>query len=190
VRIRIDTESCYEVKSMGRSRDRSVEVRSPSSRRELFGVLGAVAIIGGAAAVTLAVGLTGGAPEALGPNEVAFSSLGAVDRARFQEGLDRLREAEGVRASRGGWVAVEGFEMRAAGPTINYSAQGDRALLILIQETGERANDVRGTRDERHRILSNGALIHRSLWIRDRGSSDPRVIERPGEEGWREVRGF
>ncbi len=180
-----------------KKRARSVEIRSPSPRKERWAAIAAIAIIGLAAAITIAIQIRGpGLEDGLLPNQIAFSELPADDR-RTIDALDRaLIDAEGARARSGRWppLAMPGVVMRASGDSVNYivSSLGRSAVLVLIQEIGESTTDRAALAlDERHRWLSNGAIVHRSIWTRpDYDALGGGTIERPGELGWREVRGW
>lgn len=195
---------------------RTVEARSPSAKKETVLVIG-VAVLVLAAGLVLAPGPgRGPEPRAAGellPYQRLFSSLPEEEQLRYRELLEGVVEAENLRAESGQWPSVEA--LRAAGvppflpnpidkgalswsqrgqaPVYNYLGGrdgGGAAWLVLLQESGDRLGKEVPTvadLDEQHRLLSNGEIIHFSVWRRDSAPAKDELIILPMTEGWTQI---
>lgn len=195
---------------------RTVEARSPSAKKETVVVIG-VAVLVLAAGLVLAPGPTRGpeAPTSaeLLPYQRLFSTLPPEDQLRYRELLEGVVEAENLRAKSGTWPTVEAlrdvgvppfvpnpvqkgtltWSQRGQAPVYNYLGQPNGAgvaWLVLLQESGDRLGKEVPTvadLDEQHHLLSNGEIIHFSVWRRDSAPTDDALIILPMTEGWTQI---
>lgn len=194
---------------------RTVEARSPSTKKETALVVG-VAIVVLGAGLALAPGPARG-PEAQGPAELLpyqrlFSTLPPDEQLRYRELLEGVVEAENLRAESGAWPKVEvlaeagvppfspnpihpvalRWVHRGKAPVYNYlgAAQDGAAWLVLLQESGDRLGKEVPTLadlDEQHHLLGNGEIIHFSVWRRDSAPNREELIILPMTEGWTQI---
>lgn len=195
---------------------RTVEARSPSAKKETVVVIG-VAVLVLAAGLVLAPGPTRGPEALpsgeLLPYQRLFSTLPPEDQLRYRELLEGVMEAESLRAESGAWPTVETlitagippfvpnpilkgtltWAQRGQAPVYNYLGQPNGAgvaWLVLLQESGDRLGKEVPTvadLDEQHHLLSNGEIIHFSVWRRDSASTDDELIILPMTEGWTQI---
>ena len=148
------------------------------------------------------------------PFQVLFRDLEPSLQRNFREMQEGVIEAERVRVDAKEWPAVEalaadGVPPFAADPIdrghyawtrlrdgtiVNYrgrSTTGAPELLLLVQEPDAGAIDA-GLQstvvDETHHRLSDGTLLHVTMWFRAPGGADVRaLVDRPFAEGWTQI---
>lgn len=160
------------------------------------------------------------------PYQRLFRTLDSAGQRSFRELQEGLLEAENARSHSGRWpppaaLAARGippfadaagprrgayrWQLRQDGWIVNYlgtaAAQGDPALLLLIQEpdpsapadpAAPAAGSPAAATDEVHHRLADGAVLHVSIWMRtgrlpDSAAAAATVIAAPYNEGWTQL---
>jgi hypothetical protein len=148
--------------------------------------------------------------------QVLFADLAAPDQRVYRALEEGILESERERARTKRWpfvgeLAAQGVPPFAAdpldGPSYEWALRegpegynylgvakpggGRRSFLVLIQEAEERIDDPGldpRALDRRHRVLSDGEIIHLGIWIRDGApKTEANPITQPALEGWREI---
>jgi hypothetical protein len=194
---------------------RTIEVLPPSARREAQVVLAVAAAIVVGAVLVIAPGHGGVRDGAragdLLPFQVLFRDAPAPVERMYRELQEGLLEAERRRAATGRWPAVEvlaadgippfaparpPYRWRLAqdGPVVNYLGHPEPdgpAFLALVQEPDSGVVDpgAGAALDEFHHRLSDGTLLHVSIWFRApaAGVPDDRPLAQPAATGWTQV---
>lgn len=155
-------------------------------------------------------------PELL-PYQRLFRGLPPGEQLRYREILEGVTEVENHRAERGVWPEVNTlieagvppfapnpvekgalvWTRRGRSPVHNYlglpsgaAGQTGAAWLVLFQESGDRLGQEVKTvadLDEQHHLLSNGEIIHFSVWRRDQAPTGEDPILLPMAEGWTQI---
>jgi hypothetical protein len=175
-------------------------------------VLGALFVIG----IRVGDDNPDGRPRAadLAPFQILFRDAAPPVQRMFREMQEGLIEAENVRAATKRWpevatLAAQGippfadatsayrWRLVQQGLYVNYvgtpgSASGAPAFLVLIQEPDPGSVEVlmpTAPPDELHQKLSDGTLLHVSLWFHANGTApvDDVSITRPFATGWTQV---
>lgn len=196
---------------------RSISLRPPSGRQETLHVLrfGAVVLI--ATWVGVAGDAGPGAKRTptsdLLPYQLPLSSLKTADQRAFRLLQEGVIEAERARAAAGQWPTVSAlsaqgippfapdpitardgyaWSVRRSGFVIDYvgvpSVLTRSAFLLRIQEPAPGDPPDRAPLDETHHRLTDGTLLHVSIWIHPRKTMpSPVVSSVPPDAGWSQV---
>ncbi len=205
-------------KSDARAAVRTVEILPPSVRSEtlIVGQLAVVvvAIVGFYLANTAwSTSNQQARVSDLMPYQALVRDRPSSDQRMFRELQEGLLEAQRVRSASGGWpapaaLAVQAIPPFAADPTrpesyvwtvtqhgtfINYrgmpAVTGVPAWLLLIQEPDPGAPPDPAREDEEHHRLTDGTMLHVSIWTHADGLDLPaRFISLPQVEGWTQLR--
>ncbi len=174
-------------------------------------VLGALFVIG----VRVGGDEPNGGPRAgdLTPFQILFRDAAPPVQRTFREMQEGLIEAENVRAATKRWpdvatLAAQGippfadaastyrWRLVQQGVYVSYlgtpaPASGSPAFLALIQEPEPGSAEVLAPTappDEVHHRLSDGTLLHVTLWFREGTAPvDDESITRPFATGWKQV---
>jgi hypothetical protein len=202
----------------GAGEARTVEILPPSIRRETL-VVGQIAVIVVAAVAlylaNTAWSPSAGQTRVsdLMPYQALVRDRPSNDQRMFRELQEGLLEAERVRSATGGWpapaaLAAQSIPPFAPDPTrpenyvwtvtqhgtfVNYralpSVTGVPAWLLLIQEPDKGAPPDPAKEDEEHHRLSDGSMLHVSIWTHADGTDLPaHFISLPQVEGWTQLR--
>jgi Family of unknown function (DUF6162) len=200
-------------RTMGGDAIRTVDVRPPSGRREAGLVMAAGAAIVFGALLLIAPGSrdSGSRARDLLPFQMLFRDAPPPVQRMYRDMQEGLLEAEHRRAATKRWPAVatlaaEGIPPFAVtrppyrwgfaqdGVFVNYVGVPERdgpAFLALVQEPDPDAIDIApaGLVDEFHHRLSDGTLLHASIWFRAAAADVPadRPLTQPAAAGWTEV---
>jgi hypothetical protein len=176
----------------------------PSGGRENTRVLALAALVVLAVAVYLALRSSAlespGAASLLPYQELAATLVGA-DQALFADLTKQMVDVEAMRAAEGRWPdagrlkSLTGFTWTASreGYFLNYLATpgGDpsaAAWLLVIQEPDPQAPVDPAPNDETHHRLSDGTVLHVSIWThRFGGQIDRKFVRQPERSGWTQV---
>jgi hypothetical protein len=196
---------------------RTVEILPPSVRKETL-VVGqlvvvVVAIVGFYLANTAwSAGNDTRAGDLL-PYQALVRDRPSSDQRMFRELQEGLLEAERVRSATGGWpppaaLAEQSIPPFAPDPTrpekytwavtqhgafVDYRATpavtGLPAWLLLVQEPDKGAPPDPAKEDEEHHRLTDGTMLHVSVWTHAEGLDLPaHFISLPQVEGWTQLR--
>jgi hypothetical protein len=197
---------------------RTVEILPPSARHETTQVVRVAVVIVAVVGVYLASTVWNTGSESvrsgdLMPYQVLMRDRPSDEQRIFRELQEGLLEAERVRSTSGGWpspgaLADQGIPPFAPDPTratsyvwsviqrgvfVNYRGTpritGAPAWLLLIQEPDRGAPPDLSPEDEEHHRLSDGAVLHVSMWIHPEGTElASRLVSLPQVEGWTQLR--
>ena len=195
-----------------------LDSRPVTSRGETAAVLraGAVIFFGAWMWIGLHADRGGRAGETadLLPFQTLFRDLAPPLQRSFRAMQEGIIEAERARVDSKQWPAVEDLAANAippfapdpldvgqyrwtllrSGAVVNYrgrSPNGAPELLLLVQEPEGGAIDpgiTSAVADETHHLLSDGTLLHVTIWFRAAGGTDVRLlVDRPFAEGWTQI---
>lgn len=197
---------------------RTVEILPPSIRGEtmIVGQLAAVIIAIVAFYLANTAWNTNSSQARTGnlmPYQVLVRDRPSTEQRMFRELQEGLLEAQRVRSMSGGWpapaaLAVQGIPPFAPDPTrgdayvwtvtqhgtfVNYratpSVTGVPAWLLLVQEPDRGAPPDQSLEDEEHHRLTDGTMLHVSIWTHVDGTEVPaRFVSLPQVEGWTQLR--
>ncbi|HEX4348419.1 MAG TPA: hypothetical protein VHZ73_12660 [Vicinamibacterales bacterium] len=196
----------------------TVEIRPPSVRRETL-IVGQLAIVIVAAVAfylaNTAWSSSGGQTRVsdLMPYQALVRDRPSTDQRMFRELQEGLLEAERVRSTSGGWpapaaLAEQSIPPFAADPTrperyvwtatqhgafVDYlgtpQVTGVPAWLLLVQEPDKGAPPDPAKEDEEHHRLTDGTMLHVSVWTHADGTDLPaHFVSLPQVEGWTQLR--
>ncbi len=126
-----------------------------------------------------------------------FTSVSDLSQAQqqFYTQLRRqLLEAERERGQTKHWPQAEGvfpagFQLRQHGLYINYvgEAEGLRWLVLFIEPDKRVAPEKPSPEDDEHHFLSDGTLLHVTVWTQPQDEVMPQeIVAFPAAEGWLE----
>lgn len=196
---------------------RRVEVRPPSARDELLGVVrvGMMVVIG--AWMVLATDSATFRADEVGvshllPFQKLIKDRPPLEQRIFRELQEGLLEAELRRVDARQWpapaaLAADGIPPFAIDPTatggpytwqlmtsgffVNYlgipQRPGAPAWLVLIQEPDPNGIPDPAREDEEHHRLITGEMLHVSTWTRADARVPIRVVRTPQAEGWTQL---
>lgn len=196
---------------------RTVEIQPPSLRREtlIVGQLAIVVVVAVALYLANTVWSSSGQTRAsdLMPYQALVRDRPSTDQRMFRELQEGLLEAERIRSTSGGWpapaaLAAQAIPPFAPDPTrpenytwtvtqhgtfVDYRATpavtGVPAWLLLIQEPDKGAPPDPAKEDEEHHRLTDGTMLHVSIWTHANGLDLPaHFISLPQVEGWTQLR--
>lgn len=149
------------------------------------------------------------------PFQRLFGDLDPGVQRSYRVLLEGIAEAERVRAESGTWPAVAdlaaegvppfapdpvdksryGWTLVHEGTVVNYRGRpavpASPDLLLVVQEPEKGAIDPSmpsGVADETHHLLSDGTLLHVTVWFRRAGATDVgSIVDRPFAEGWTQI---
>jgi uncharacterized protein DUF6162 len=197
---------------------RTVEVLPPSAHGETRLVLRAAATVLFGALFVIGLHSGNGGPEDgvrtgdLLPFQVLFRDASAPIQRMYREMQEGVLEAENARAATKQWPEVETLEAEGIPPFalaspsyrwrlvrdgvfVNYvgmpaPTSDGPAFLALIQEPDPGYVDTApAAPDEVHHRLTDGTLLHVSIWFRPAAPAGPadRVLTQPSATGWTQV---
>lgn len=196
---------------------RTVEILPPSVRRETLVVGQLVIIVVAIVGFYLANTAWSTGNEVRVGDLLPYQSLvrdrPSSDQRMFRELQEGLLEAERVRSTTGGWPAPAALGEQSVPPFapdptrpekyawtvtqhgtfVDYRATpavtGLPAWLLLIQEPDKGAPPDPAKEDEEHHRLTDGTMLHVSIWTHAEGLDLPaHFISLPQVEGWTQLR--